>query len=63
MCKTMLVIMSLLENWCKGEGVDLNHAIIVKRAPIDTTIEHIEETQLVQKVLKHLTVGHVHSKA
>ncbi|XP_030588496.1 paraneoplastic antigen Ma1 homolog [Archocentrus centrarchus] len=48
--------MSLLQNWCKGEGVDLNHSIVVKRVPIDTTVEHIEETVGAIKALGRVKV-------
>lgn len=43
--------MSLLENWCKGEGVDKAHALIVKQVPLDATRYHIEETLKTIKAL------------
>uniref|UniRef100_A0A3Q2PD89 Uncharacterized protein n=1 Tax=Fundulus heteroclitus TaxID=8078 RepID=A0A3Q2PD89_FUNHE len=51
--------MSLLENWCTGEGLDAFHALVVKHVPIETTVKHIEET-LTIKVLGRVKVrGHM----
>lgn len=36
--------MSLIRNWCKGEGVDPKHALVVRHVPADVSIETIEET-------------------
>ena len=36
--------MTLIHNWCKGEGVDPNHAIVVHHVPEDLDAETIEET-------------------
>lgn len=36
--------MSLLINWCKGEGVDPNHALVVRRVPADVSMDTLQET-------------------
>lgn len=48
--------MSILDNWCKGEGLDLAHAIVVKVIPADATVEHTEETLMTIKVLGRVKV-------
>lgn len=48
--------MSLLENWCIGEGLDASHALVVKQVPIETTVKHIEETLMTIKVLGRVRV-------
>uniref|UniRef100_A0A3Q2TLV7 Uncharacterized protein n=1 Tax=Fundulus heteroclitus TaxID=8078 RepID=A0A3Q2TLV7_FUNHE len=48
--------MSLLENWCTGEGLDASHALVVKHVPIETTVTHIEETLMTIKVLGRVRV-------
>uniref|UniRef100_A0A0S7EJ18 PNMA1 n=1 Tax=Poeciliopsis prolifica TaxID=188132 RepID=A0A0S7EJ18_9TELE len=48
--------MSLLENWCTGEGLDASRAIVVKQVPIQTTVEHIEETLMTIKALGRVRV-------
>uniref|UniRef100_A0A8B9JBA5 Gypsy retrotransposon integrase-like protein 1 n=1 Tax=Astyanax mexicanus TaxID=7994 RepID=A0A8B9JBA5_ASTMX len=40
--------MSLLQNWCKGEGVDPSHALVVSQIPEDT------ETGDIEKALEHI---------
>ncbi|KAL7883043.1 hypothetical protein SRHO_G00007010 [Serrasalmus rhombeus] len=36
--------MAQLQHWCKGEGIDLDHALLVKDVPEDTEVGFIEET-------------------
>ncbi|KAM6892579.1 paraneoplastic antigen Ma1 homolog, partial [Xenentodon cancila] len=45
-----------LENWCKGEGLDVTQAIVVKLVPLSTTVELIEETMSTIKVLGRVKV-------
>ncbi|KAL7868466.1 hypothetical protein SRHO_G00098500 [Serrasalmus rhombeus] len=40
--------MLLLQNWCKGEGVDPNHALVVSQVPEGT------ETGDIEKALEHI---------
>ncbi|XP_013856046.1 paraneoplastic antigen Ma1 homolog, partial [Austrofundulus limnaeus] len=48
--------MSLLENWCKGEGLEASHALVVKLVPTDATVSHIEETLTTIKALGRVRV-------
>uniref|UniRef100_A0A3B5LS69 Uncharacterized protein n=1 Tax=Xiphophorus couchianus TaxID=32473 RepID=A0A3B5LS69_9TELE len=48
--------MSLLENWCTGEGLDASHALVVKQVPVETTVRHIEETLMTIKALGRVRV-------
>lgn len=48
--------MSLLKNWCKGEGLDAAHALVVKQVPTDATVRHIEESLMTIKVLGRVRV-------
>uniref|UniRef100_A0A3Q2NVB2 Peptidase A2 domain-containing protein n=1 Tax=Fundulus heteroclitus TaxID=8078 RepID=A0A3Q2NVB2_FUNHE len=48
--------MSLLENWCTGEGLDASHALVMKHVPVETTVKHIEETLMTIKVLGRVRV-------
>ena len=36
--------MSVLLNWCKGEGLDLKHALVVRQVTADVSIDTLEET-------------------
>ncbi|KAL6471713.1 hypothetical protein MHYP_G00203630 [Metynnis hypsauchen] len=36
--------MAQLQHWCKGEGIDLDHALLVKDIPEDAKVGFIEET-------------------
>uniref|UniRef100_A0A3B5M3I0 Paraneoplastic antigen Ma-like N-terminal domain-containing protein n=1 Tax=Xiphophorus couchianus TaxID=32473 RepID=A0A3B5M3I0_9TELE len=49
-------LMSLLENWCTGEGLDASHALVVKQVPVETTVKHIEETLMTIKALGRVRV-------
>uniref|UniRef100_A0A3P9N8B4 Paraneoplastic antigen Ma1 homolog n=1 Tax=Poecilia reticulata TaxID=8081 RepID=A0A3P9N8B4_POERE len=48
--------MSLLENWCTGEGLDASHALVVKQVPVEATARHIEETLMTIKALGRVRV-------
>ncbi|KAM9376034.1 paraneoplastic antigen Ma1-like [Pholidichthys leucotaenia] len=48
--------MSMLKNWCKGEGLDLTHAIIVKWVPLDATPELNEDTLHTMKALGRVRI-------
>uniref|UniRef100_A0A8C9X403 Paraneoplastic antigen Ma1 homolog n=1 Tax=Sander lucioperca TaxID=283035 RepID=A0A8C9X403_SANLU len=51
-----VVNMSLLWSWCKGEGVDPSHAIVVSDVPDDTEVEEIENALQSIKVLGRVRV-------
>lgn len=46
----------MLENWCKGEGLDASHALLVKQVPVDATVRHIEATLMTIKALGRVRV-------
>ncbi len=48
--------MSLLGNWCKEEGLELSHTIVVKLVPTDATVEKIEATLTNIKALGRVKV-------
>lgn len=48
--------MSQLQHWCKGEGIDPLHAILVKDVPEDTEIDFVEETLQSIKALGRVKV-------
>lgn len=48
--------MSLLSSWCKGEGVDPRHAVVVSDVPEDTEVGEIESTLENIKVLGRVRV-------
>lgn len=48
--------MSLIGNWCRGEGLDPARAIVVKRVPSDAQVEDIEETLKTIKALGRVKV-------
>lgn len=48
--------MSLLGNWCKGEGLEPSHSIVVKLVPSETTREQIEETLTTIKALGRVRI-------
>ncbi|XP_060790830.1 paraneoplastic antigen Ma2-like [Neoarius graeffei] len=49
--------MSLLSSWCKGEGVNPRHAVVVSDVPDDSEIGEIESTFQNIKVLGCVCVG------
>lgn len=48
--------MTQLRHWCKGEGINPAHAILVKDVPEDTEITFIEETLQSLKALGRVRV-------
>ena len=53
--------MSTLENWCKGEGVDQAHALVLKKVPVDATRDNILETLTTIKALGRVrTIGRMY---
>ncbi|KAL4008319.1 hypothetical protein ACER0C_002171 [Sarotherodon galilaeus] len=48
--------MAQLRHWCKGEGLNPSHAILLKDVPEDTEIEVIERTLQLIKVLGRVKV-------
>ena len=53
--------MSTLENWCKGEGVDQAHALVLKKVPVDATRDNIVETLTTIKALGRVrTIGRMY---
>ncbi|KAL6459408.1 hypothetical protein MHYP_G00328800 [Metynnis hypsauchen] len=48
--------MAQLQHWCKGEGIDLDHALLVKDIPEDTEVGFIEETLQSIKALGRVRV-------
>lgn len=48
--------MAQLQNWCKGEGINPSHAILVKDVPEDTAIDFLEETLQSIKALGRVKV-------
>ncbi len=48
--------MTQLQHWCKGEGINPSHAMLVKDVPEDTDIGFIEETLQSIKVLGRVKV-------
>ncbi|KAK9535825.1 hypothetical protein VZT92_008180 [Zoarces viviparus] len=48
--------MAQLQHWCKGEGINPSHAILVKGVPENTEIDFIEETLQTIKALGRVKV-------
>ena len=48
--------MSIILNWCKGEGLDPEHVIEVANIPEDAELEDIENTIATIKVLGRVKV-------
>uniref|UniRef100_A0A3B1IUI3 Gypsy retrotransposon integrase-like protein 1 n=3 Tax=Astyanax mexicanus TaxID=7994 RepID=A0A3B1IUI3_ASTMX len=48
--------MSILRNWCKGEGIDPEHAILIKEVPEDAEVYEIEDTMHTIKALGRVRV-------
>lgn len=48
--------MAQLQHWCKGEGINPLHALLVKDVPEDTEIDFVEETLQSMKALGRVKV-------
>lgn len=48
--------MTQLKHWCKGEGINLQNAVLVKDVPEDTQTDFIEETMQTIKALGRVKV-------
>ncbi|XP_067293557.1 paraneoplastic antigen Ma1 homolog [Pseudorasbora parva] len=48
--------MAEFRNWCRGEGIDPAHAVMISRVPEDSDVAHIEETMGMIKALGRVRV-------